>query len=480
MELAAYLRIVSRRKWAILLTVLVVAVVFFIGQRLIPPSYTATTVLRVTPYASGEPPYTQLIYADRIMNTYIKLATSGPYLEELRARLGLDKTQPAGVLAELVPESELLNITIEDRDPILASTAANTLAEMLVNGNPIREIKITIVDPAIVPEPPTVMKQLIFAALALIIGLLVGVGIAFLLENLDTRLHSSEQIKKVTGLPILGQVPPVRSWQNTDFLAKNQTYADSIRRLQTNIFARIQEPQLRTIMFTSATPQEGKSTIAINLAKSIALRNRRVLLVDADFHRRSIHRALGLPNKIGFSDVLMRRIPLSDAIGEVSGISVLSSGPEPPNPIELLGSDRMIEILAELADRFDLVLIDTPAFLGVADSAFLAPLVDGVLVVTRRGIKEAPLSMTCQQLENLHANLLGVIINRAEVKLPRKYRKYYDQMRREQGTPSPFGAVTNPDKSTRKDGKGAVATGAPIDAKDPQATSVDLQTHSDD
>ncbi|GAG80497.1 unnamed protein product, partial [marine sediment metagenome] len=183
MELNIYLQILARRKWIIIITVLATLVGFFIAQSFIPPSYEAETVLRVIPYSAGDPQYTQLVYANRIMNTYIEIATSGPFLDALNQELGLEEGHLLEVTADIIPDTELIRITVEDSDPYLARDAANTLAAMVISENPIRDLNITVVDPAVTPKPSSILQSLVTIILALIVGLVAGTGLAFLAEN---------------------------------------------------------------------------------------------------------------------------------------------------------------------------------------------------------------------------------------------------------------------------------------------------------
>jgi capsular exopolysaccharide synthesis family protein len=190
-----------------------------------------------------------------------------------------------------------------------------------------------------------------------------------------------------------------------------------------------------TLLITSAEPYEGKSTIVANLGRSMALTGRRTAIVDADLHRPIIHRFFDCPNEVGLSSVLVQNETLSEALQESQfpEIKVLTSGPPFPHPAELLGSDQMIALLEELKKRFDIVLLDTPAFLGVADIAVLAPAVDGVVLVARCGsVSEGPLRATCQQLAKVQAKAVGVVVNRVKKAVPRRYHRYYQQTRLDQ------------------------------------------------
>jgi receptor protein-tyrosine kinase len=435
MELSDILQILNRRKWIIIVTTVATLVTFYFLQSLIPTTYEATSVLRIVPYSSGDPSYTQLIYAERIMNTYEKIASSSPLLNELRERLRLAPEQPNSIEVVVIPDTELLSITVEDSDPVLAREAANTLAEMLVNIQVIREIRISIVEPATAPEPPSSLRIATISALALILGLLGGTGLAFLFENLDTRLHTTEQIKAVTGVPILSEIPNYKGWKKPRFMVDNTPYSDIFRRLRVNVLSLTKEAPLKTILITSAEPNEGKSTIVANLARSLAQTGRSIIVVDGDLHCPTIHTHFDVPNKVGLSSLLETDEILTDVLinSQFKNLKLLPSGPTKINSAELLDSEQMIATIEQLKSQFDLVLLDSPAFLGIADTAILAPYADGVILVARRGaIKEGDLRTTCQQLMNVQANMVGVIVNNAKKTIPRRYYKYYHQPEKEE------------------------------------------------
>jgi capsular exopolysaccharide synthesis family protein len=271
--------------------------------------------------------------------------------------------------------------------------------------------------------------------LIVIVGFVGGTGLAFLFENLDTRLHTSEQIETLTGLPLLGEIPSTTKRQNVEWLIDVMPFADVFRRIRVNILTLSESTPFRSLLITSSEPDEGKSTIVANLARSMVQTGRKIVVVDTDLHCATIHTLFGLPNEMGLSSVLMGDKTLSAALqdSDLPGLEVLTSGPQITMPAEELGSEKMKNLLEELQNQFDIVLLDTPALQGVADAVMLAPRVDGVVLIARRGmIREAPLRATCQQLKNVHANLIGVIVNRVNVNLSNRYHKYYQQGEAEQ------------------------------------------------
>lgn len=423
MELRAYLAILWRRKWAIAITAAVTIAVTLIGTLLATPTYVASATLRVSPAVGGAGErlgWDDLQYSDRLRNTYSRIATSRPVLTELAQKLGVDRSpqQLAQQIAVEIPaNTELIEITVKDSDPDLAARAANTLAEILIR-DVIRPSTVAIVEPAIVPLEPVTPRKAVNVALGSLVGLVGGVGLAFLFENLDTRLYRTKQIEDITDLPTLGKIPTAgRGQRRVVSFNTNSPQDEAFRRLRTNILTLDDDLPLRTLVVTSAEPREGKSTIVCSLASALAQSGRKVVAVDADLRLPTLHRVFGLSNQVGLSDVLKQEVPLEKALQatDIPAVQVLTSGPLPPNPAELLGAPRTAELIEQLAQRFDMVLLDTPALLAVTDAAVLAPAVDGVILVVRRAqTRQEAVRAARRQLANVKAKVVGIVINRAE------------------------------------------------------------------
>jgi len=262
-----------------------------------------------------------------------------------------------------------------------------------------------------------------------VVGLMLAVGFVFLKEYLDDTLKTPEEIKDVLGLTTIGYIAQMKY----DDESKEELYvarqprspvSEAFRTLRTNLeFAGVDEP-IRTILVTSPGPGEGKTTIATNLAAIIAQGGKHVVLVDADLRRPRIHRVLGIPNRVGLSDVFRGHLDLKSAIHSFDGsegVSVITSGSLPPNPSELLGSAKMIQILDELKEQTDVVVIDCPPPL-VADAQVLAAKVDAVLLVVYPGHTHIDSAKaTLEQLGRANAKVAGAVLNR----IPRERGYYY-------------------------------------------------------
>lgn len=427
MELSTYLQILNRRRWIIVLTVIIVTVLLLIGRALIPTTYTASALLRVEISRTGNPSSAQLLYADRIMNTYVQIANSGPILTELRGKLGIQENQPGEVQVEIIPDTELLRITVKDPNALLARDAANTLAMIMEKENQPRDGKISIIDSAKIPEPPGLKDTALFGLIGLVLGGIFGLGLAFLFENLDTRVQTRSQVEALVRLPVLGEVPIAKKRNKDQFLIDDPEEEDAFRRLSSNLFTILRDTPLKTFLVTSAEPEEGKTTLIASLAVNLAKAGHKVLVIDADFYSPKIHLIFKRNNIKGLSDVLQQPKNLTGAIQftNIPGVQILTSGLMPAYHIEQFGSERLATIFNQFSASFDFVLVDSPAFLGVSDAAFLATNVDGVILVARMGFAHSNLlQSTYQQMENIKANLIGLVINYSSSTPSGRYKKY--------------------------------------------------------
>jgi capsular exopolysaccharide synthesis family protein len=299
---------------------------------------------------------------------------------------------------------------------------------------------LAVVEPASPSPHPVQPRVLLNVLLAALVGLMIGVGTAFLVEHLDDRLLSPERLSRFAGLNALGSVAllPQDAPRTVDRMPAAQPSpagygygygashaAEAFRLLRANLqFVAIERP-LRTLLVTSSDAGDGKSTTAANLAIVLAQAGQRVLLVDADLRRPSQHQVFDLPNRAGLTSLLLdEKLQAENAVARtrVQGLTLLPSGPLPPNPSELLASPRMRARLSELRELADLVIVDSPPVLPVSDPAILAGQADGTLLVVNaqrtRGQHAAHAVATLQQAG---ARLLGAVLNRT----PRTGGSYY-------------------------------------------------------
>jgi polysaccharide biosynthesis transport protein len=276
-----------------------------------------------------------------------------------------------------------------------------------------------VIEEAIVPLDPIRPKKpqnIMFAGL---LGIFLGLCLALLQELLDDRINSPEEAERVLRLPNLGYVPLVEE-EGLRLIRDISTFSplmESYRSLRTNINFAAVGTKLRSIVVTSSVPAEGKSTTAANLAMAMALDGKRVIIIDADLRRPSLHKLFRLESSPGLTDILVGTHEIADVVkpSGVDNVSVISAGSPPPNPAELLGSAKMGELIAELESLADIVLFDSPPTLAVADSIVLAARTNGVLLVIGFGeTKKTNSRNAVAALQRANARVLGTVLNRVE------------------------------------------------------------------
>jgi polysaccharide biosynthesis transport protein len=292
---------------------------------------------------------------------------------------------------------------------------------------------IMVVDPAQVPDAPSKPRIVFNLALGFILGLSLGVGLAFFQEYLDNTLKTPDEVESLLRLPSLGLIPSIHlngsskgskpgtaivgAGTNGSYglaLQKNPMAAEAFRSLRTSILLSA-NPIPRILLVTSALPGEGKTTTTVNLGATLASLGSKVVIVDCDMRRPSCHRAAGVKNSPGFVQCLTGRTQLSEAVLPVSGVpnlSIIPCGPIPPNPAEVLSSPLTADLLKRLLAEFEYVLVDSPPILSVADSRILATITDAVVLVTRA--YETPYELVRRARGLLYgagARILGVALN---------------------------------------------------------------------
>ena len=295
---------------------------------------------------------------------------------------------------------------------------------------------IRIVEKAEVPRSPIAPQRLRNYQLALLIGLALGIGLTVFFEHMDNTLKTPEDVKEHLGLPFLGMVPDVgvkggsSSPRPSPLILKNpqSAVAEAYRVLRTNLIFSSAETSGRAIVISSANPGEGKTTTVANLASSLALYGAKVLAVDADLRRPTMHQHFGIPKTPGLSDLIVGKCQASEAIQTTrfKGLQVLPCGYVPPNPAELLGSAAMKQVVDALRSHYDRVLIDTPPILAMADTPVLCPLVEGVILVIGAEVSGRPaIQRAVDQITSVGGKVLGVVLNKVDLERNSYYYSQY-------------------------------------------------------
>jgi polysaccharide biosynthesis transport protein len=298
----------------------------------------------------------------------------------------------------------------------------------------LRATNVRVVDPAETPRGP--ISPNVQRDLSISFGgsLMLAIGLAFLFERLDSRIRTPQELKAYLGVPFLGMVPSVPADKSgtSNPLINNgvsPNFVEAFKTIRTNVLFSSAEEGLRSLVVTSAGPGEGKSIVAANLALALAQAGQRVLLIDGDMRRPRVHEIYDCPQEPGLSNVLSANAKLSEAIRKsgVAGLWLLNAGHIPPNPAELLGSRRYVDLIASLGELFDWAIIDTPPVLAVADSSIAANDASGVIfVVGSDKTSRQAARAAVEQLGAANAHIMGTILNKVDlIRHPYYYAAYY-------------------------------------------------------
>lgn len=469
------LRVIRRRGWVIIAALILVPLAALVTSLLQDKEYTASALLLFR-----DPAFDQKLFGstfvppdedpDRQAATNIRLVSLAPVADRAAARLQGQVTQTQIEAAiEVRPEgqSNLVSVAATAERPLLAARLANVFATEYVrfrleaDRSTIRRAQASVeqqlallsgsgaeterrrrslqrraeelgilaslqtgnaelVENAEVPtsaSAPQTTRNVVFGGG---LGLLLGLALAFVLERLDRRFRDTTEIEGVFARPTLGAIPVFKG----DRGRESSLEQDAFQMVRANLRYFNLGSKLQTLLITSATPGDGKTTVSVGLARAAAQAGESVLLIEADMRRSTLGARLGLDMQRGLSSLLatqgdlsdaVQALPVGDQLGSGQGeatMDVLLAGPPPPNPLDLIESDHMSALLARAKASYDLVLVDTPPTAVVSDAIPLVSHVDGVIVVSRLGhsTREAAARLR-EQLEHLQAPLLGVVPN---------------------------------------------------------------------
>jgi len=475
-NLRTYLRVLRRRKWWVIISTALAVGGALAYSFSATKEYSATAQLLVQPQ-SGTLALTtpaQTITTTEVA-TELQLLTSAPVIDAVKSRLHLSQLNVTGAEQG---QTNVISVTATNHDPVLAARVANALATEFVNyetyvalrslttaevqlqtqinvieqelvstaGTPqgvalanqeavLKEQYaqyqvvgtqttggVTVVSPAAVPKAPSSPKKTEITLIGLAVGLLVGLGAAFTVENLDDAIRSHDDLERAApAVPVMGLVPMIGSWRDRaePFLVMRveptSAAAEAFRSLRTSLqFAAYDNP-IGSVLVTSPTATEGKTSTVSNLGVVLASVGQNVVLVSADLRRPRLAAFFGLDESVGLTSVMIGEVTLDEALQplpDIPGLTVLGCGPVPPNPAELLSSPKCTELFKELKERFDIVLVDSSPLLPVTDPVLLSRLTDTTLMIVAAGTTtKGQLRRGVEQLTQIGARHIGIVLN---------------------------------------------------------------------
>ncbi|GAA4519866.1 polysaccharide biosynthesis tyrosine autokinase [Actinoallomurus oryzae] len=428
MELLHYLRLLRRRWKLVAASILLALIAAAFATTRMSPRYAATITMIVSAPANGgnaAVAYQGSLLSQDRAKSYAKLIQSRTVATAVATALGdgmtAEELRPK-ISAVAVPDTVLVRATVTDASPELAMRIARTLGTTFAGyvdrlERPDRTapagVRVTVADDADPPRVPVSPRPLVNLGIGLVIGAAVGVVGAVLRDRTDTSIRSAGALHEVAGGTVLGTVP---ADGRMDLGVRGDApLAESFRRIRANLrFAQGGDFLPRSVVVTSALPGEGKTTVACNLAVSLAEAGWKVILVDADLRGSSLASRLGVEEADGLAELLSGGRTVDEVLCQwgPDTLSVLPGGAARGNPGDLVASRMMSSILHELGDRADIVLIDTPPLLSTTDAAVLARGCAGALVVARHGrTRREDVAQAAERLETVHARVLGTVLN---------------------------------------------------------------------
>ncbi|GAB2517032.1 Tyrosine-protein kinase YwqD [Corynebacterium atrinae] len=400
------------------------------------PTYVADATAYVTAInmeGGTDSTYTGTLLAKQKVRSFIPVFTSRTTAERAIRDLGL-RSRPDEVVQRIAvtapTDSVAINVRAEGGTPESARALADAIVSAAsieieqLEGGPTAGVRVVPMASAALPTSPASPILSRFLLMGFLAGLIIGYTIAFVRFRMDTRIRTVVDIEDTQASVVLGTLPAdklvgrdskeAKEGEKSSFMSR-----EALRKLRTNLrFVSIDNPP-RAIVITSSQPKDGKSTVAVRLAQVIAASGTEVLLVDADLRRPTIASSLGLDETVGLSGILTGDVFLDEAVQSTSDkhLHVVAAGQIPPNPSELLGSQRMRDLLAVLKDDYQYVIIDAPPLLQVTDGALLAASADGAIVVVRSGnTRKSELDAAVRHLESVGAPILGTVLNQVNTK----------------------------------------------------------------
>ncbi|MEP7192691.1 MAG: polysaccharide biosynthesis tyrosine autokinase [Actinomycetota bacterium] len=444
MELKDYIRVI-RKRWQIIVAVMLVVLAgAALATALSPKIYEADTRLFVS--TAGSSDSSALLsgsnFTQQRVKSYADVITTPNVLDPVIESLKLDTTAAKlgkQITATVPLDTVLIEVAVTDLDPRTAAQVADAVGkqftktvadlETVAKGQS-SPVKVTVVSTPTVPTAPISPKPTRNLALGVVLGLLLGLGLALLRDLLDTTIKNEKDCQEVSDTTVIGGIAFDPDASKHPLIVQADPHgprAEAFRTLRTNLQFVDAANHPRSIVFTSSVPSEGKTTTTANLALTMAAGGARICVIEGDLRRPRLLEYMGMDGALGLTNVLIGQVELAAVVQQFAETSVyvIGAGSVPPNPSELLGSSAMVATLRELESRFDVVIIDTPPLLPVTDAAVLSTIAGGTVVVVGAGkVDRDHLARSLQSLDAVNGRVLGLVLNMIPAKSSDGYYSY--------------------------------------------------------
>lgn len=441
--------LLAKHIWKITAISIICAIAgYFLSYYLLTEKYESSTTMYISSNKNSsegnELTYNEYNLNLKLVNSYRELCKSNRILnlvlDETRLNIQLEDLSKL-ITVSSVNNTEIIEITVTSPNAKTSAQLANVTAEIFISEIPniIKMDNVQIIDYATVSEEPVSPNVFLNTLFAFLIGLVLSILIIFMIDYFDISIKEKEQLEEVLNAPVFGVIPKIGS--NIISIADNKHVSapvakEAFLRLATNIgFLNIADQESVSIAVTSSSMGEGKSTVISNLGVSMAKNNKRVLLIDADMRKPTIHKFFKLTNKAGLSTVLSSNNSWKHSVltTDFENLDVIVAGIQPPNPVMLLSTHKLKKIIDEAKHFYDYVLIDTPPALVVSDVLALSLDVDHILMVTAyKQVKVPQIQRVKKDFEQIGKALSGSILNFYNFTSSKKdfgYYNYYDKKR---------------------------------------------------
>lgn len=451
MELYEYIRLI-RKKWYIILVMAILSVgigsvysFYFLEpvyESSIPVIIGSERERNESSAENGTQSYNDIMMYQKLVKTYCEFVKTKVVVEDAIENSGIKTTYEDAIKMISVDsqsDTEFLRISVKSANKLEAMMFANALAKSLKEIT--AEIKnidnVMLVDEATLPTLPANKSPIVYIILSLFIGVCIAVALIILLDLLDNTVKDNEEVEKILDVSVIGSIPFDKQ-KNKDITNDNCSLSNELttyykplslvsehyKSLRTNIQFSMIDKKSCIISVTSCAPSEGKSTVISNTAVTVAQSGKKVLLIDCDLRKPVIHKKFGLPNKRGLTNYLLGEFSIDEVIQttDVEKLSIITCGEIPPNPSEILTSQKYYDLIDSLKAKYDYIFIDAPPILVVTDAQIIASKVDGMLLVAEYGSTEKKVLEKAKEcLDRVEGKCIGVIINQ----IPLKEMGYY-------------------------------------------------------
>ncbi len=464
MELKEYIQIIIRRIWIpIALTLVFTITSAFVSYYVLEEVYQASTTLYIVNKAEKNVlTYYSFQVSNELVNDYRELIKSRRITSLVIDKMGLTGVSPSAVATKInvnfKAETRVIVVTVEDKSPKFAMDIANTVAEVFMEEvvELLNVENVQVIDKAILPGAPAKPNKQMNIAIAGFLGIMMGLGIIFLLEYFNNTIKTPEDVQKHLNLPLIGVIPLFSNSEGKDgkkktifgvkkraettesddgslitYVSPKSPFSEAYRIVRTNIqFSSIDKP-LKVLVVTSAGPREGKTTTASNLAVTFAQSGCKTILIDTDFRKPKVHRVFNLPN----SDGIVNAVAMHDIedyrkhviSSQVENLDIMTAGHIPPNPSEVISSNTMKQVIERIKQDYDIIIMDTPPVSPITDAAILSASADATIFVAASETLEIEMALRAKgHLEKVKANIIGVILNKLSKNTQGNYYYYYN------------------------------------------------------